>query len=259
MINNYRKEQAMLLSGKVALITGASRGIGAAIAKMFAENGASVAVNFASNKEAAEKVVQEIDKINGKAIAIQANVSNPEEVEEMIAATEKLLGPIDILVINAAIHFPVKPFVHFEWEEFSDKLNNEMKAAFFPVKSAIKSMMERRTGSIIAVSSSLSHKPSPGFCAHGSAKSALDSFMKYLAQELGPYGIRVNVIAPGLTETDATAFMPLETKQKAAYYTPLKRNGVPEDIAGAALMLASPAASYISGAYLPVDGGSLMF
>lgn len=247
-----------LLSNKVALITGASRGIGAATAKLFAGNGAAVAVNYVNNKDAADAVVTEISQNGGKAEAFQANAANHEEVKAMVTQVEQSLGPIEILVLNASITFPIMPFVEFEWDGFEKKLTDELKASFFPCKEVVPGMIERQSGAIIAVSSGLSRQPGPGFIAHSTAKSGLDSFAKSLAMELGPSGIRVNVIAPGLTETDATAFQPEEMKNMIKVNTPLRRLGQPDDIAGAILMLASDHSQFISGTYTPVCGGIQM-
>ena len=247
-----------LLSNKVALITGSSRGIGAATAKIFAENGAAVVVNYVAHSNAADAVVADITNSGGKAIAIQADVADPAQVKTMVSRATSELGNIDILVLNASITFPVVPFVDFKWEDFEYKLTRELKAAFFCCKEVVPGMIERNKGNIIAVSSGLSRQPGPGFIAHCTAKSGLDSFAKSLALELGPNGIRVNVIAPGLTVTDATAFTPEEMKQMIAANTPLRRLAQPEDVAGGILMLASDHSEFISGTYTPVSGGSQM-
>ncbi len=247
-----------LLEGKVALITGASRGIGAATAFLFGQHGATVVVNYAINKEAANQVVSQIVSAGGKALAIKADVTNQEQVSAMIAKTNSDLGPIDIMVLNASISFPVLPFVKFQWEDFERKLTDEMKATFFCCQEVVPTMLKRKTGCIVAVSSGLSRQPGIGFCAHSSAKSALDAFVKSLALELGPEGIRVNLIAPGLTLTDATSFLPEEAKKASANHTPLGRNAHPEDIAGAILIVSSDHAKFITGTYLPVSGGTQM-
>jgi len=247
-----------LLSNKVALITGSSRGIGAATARLFAENGAAVVVNYFANSEAANAIVKDITQSGGKAIAIQADATNPDQVKELVSRTTSELGNIDILVLNASISFPVVPFVEFNWEDFELKLTQELKAAFFSCKEVVPGMIDRKQGNIIAISSGLSRDPGPGFIAHSTAKSGLDSFAKSLAMELGPHGIRVNVIAPGLTVTDATAFTPEEMKQMIAAHTPLRRLAQPEDIAGAILLMASDHSGFVSGTYTPVSGGIQM-
>jgi len=245
----------MLMKGRVVLVTGGSRGIGAATAKLLARHGAAVAVNYFRSAQAARKVVSEIEAEGGTAIAVKADMRNMGRTEAMVRKVTASLGPIDTIVLNASISFPVVPFLAFRWEDFQAKLVGEMKAAFFCCKAVVPGMVERKKGCVIGISSGLSRVPGEGFCAHSTAKSGLDAFLKSLALELGPKGIRVNVIAPGLTETDATAFLSKKEKDASAQLTPLKRIGLPEDVAGAVLFLASEEARFISGTYLPVSGG----
>lgn len=248
----------MGLEGKVALVTGASRGIGAATAKLLAERGAAVAVNYVHNREAANAVADEIAKAGGKAIVVQADVRSQKEVDSMVSRTITELGQIDILVLNAGANVPYKLFVDLTYDEFEAKLLGELQGFFFPAKAVVPAMMERKSGCIIGISSGLSRRPGPNFCAHTTAKSGVDGFLKSLALELGPYGIRVNVVAPGLTETDATSWMPKEQARAIAAMTPMKRNGLPEDIAGVVYALATDNAGFVTGAYIPVSGGGLM-
>jgi 3-oxoacyl-[acyl-carrier protein] reductase len=248
----------MLLQGHVALVTGASRGIGAATAQQLARNGARVGVNYLTNTEAANAVVKSIQEHGGHAIALKADARNREEVSSIVSRLTEEFGFIDTLVINASMSFPIQPFVEYPWEAFEAKVLGEMASAFHVCRAVVPQMMENKKGCIIAISSGLSRHPAEGFSAHSAAKSALDAFMKSLAQELGPYGIRVNVVAPGLTETDATSLLPAQAKQIAARMAPLRRLGQPEDVARAVVSLASPNSEYITGAYLPVSGGSLM-
>jgi 3-oxoacyl-[acyl-carrier protein] reductase len=248
----------MTLNSKVAIVTGSSRGIGAATARLLAQNGAKVTVNYKKDREAGAKTLADIHKNGGTGILVQADVSDRSQVEAMVRKTEQELGPIDILVNNANMSFPVMPFVEFPWEGFEQKLLHEMKAAFYCCQAVVKGMMERKHGCIVNVSSGLSRVPGPGFVAHTSAKSALDGFSKALALELGPYGIRVNVVAPGLTLTEATANRPEEMKKAMADRTPLKRLAEPEDIAGAVLFYCMDWSRFVTGTYLPVCGGTQM-
>ena len=248
----------MILRDKVAIVTGSSRGIGAATAKLLAAHGAKVAVNYAQSREKGEKVVEEIVRVGGKAILVHADVTEREDVEAMLEKTEAALGPVDILVINASIHFPITPFVQYKWEDFEKKVLGEMKALYNPCQAVVPGMVQRGAGCIVAISSGLSRVPGPGFVAHSTAKSALDGFSRSLALELGPRGIRVNVVAPGATDTDAIAFMPKEMRERVTAHTPLRRFGQPEDVAGAVLFYCADWSRFITGTYLPVCGGSQM-
>ncbi|NTU53979.1 MAG: 3-oxoacyl-ACP reductase FabG [Chlorobiaceae bacterium] len=246
------------MKNRVALVTGASRGIGRATAKLFAAEGAAVAVNYLQSESAARVVVEEITNAGGKAMAVRADVRDEAQVRAMVAEVELTLGPLDILVSNAAIGFLVKPFTKFTWDEFQAKLNGELKSIFFCCQAVLPGMTERGSGSIIAISSTLSRHSSPGFIAHSTAKSGLDAFVRSLAEEVGPFGVRVNVVAPGLTLTDATAWLPEEQKAMIGDMAPLKRVALPEDIAGAVLAIASDNSRFITGCYIPVSGGLLM-
>jgi 3-oxoacyl-[acyl-carrier protein] reductase len=248
----------MLLQGRTILVTGAGRGIGAATALHLAELGAAVAVNYARNAGAANDVVAAIGAAGGKAVAIQADVRDRQQVAALFEAAEAALGPIDTLVLNANMSFPYTSFTEMPWDGFLQKLEGELASAFHPCKAAVPGMIRRRKGCIIAISSGLSRQPGPGFSAHTTAKSGLDGFMKALALELGPHGIRVNVVAPGLTETDATAQFPPAAKTEAGNRLPLRRIGQPGDVAGIIAMVASDEAGYLTGQYLSAGGGGLM-
>ncbi len=248
----------MHLKGKVAIVTGASRGIGAATAKLLASHGAAIGVNYFKSEDAARQVVADIAATGGRALAVKADAREPGEVDAMVAKVASTFGPVDVMVVNASMTFPMLPFLQYPWEAFEAKLVGELKAAFNCCRSVVPSMAERRSGSIICVSSGLSRHPGWGFCAHATAKSGLDAFAKSLALELGPQGIRVNVVAPGLTLTDATAGLPQPQKDAIAAHTPLGRNALPEDIAGAILFFAGDESSFVSGTYLPVSGGVQM-
>jgi len=248
----------MILEGQTALVTGGSRGIGAACCELLAANGAAVGVNYLENKEAADHVVGRIRSAGGKALAVQADARDRAQVDSMVSAVQKELGDVDILVNNANINFPIKPFGEFLWDEMMGKLDGEIGSSFNCCQAVIPGMVKKGMGRIINISSGLSRTPGDGFVAHTTAKSGLDAFTKALAHELGPQGITVNTVAPGLTETDATSFLPPEAKAGAAAHTPLRRIAQPEDVAGAVLFFASHYSGFITGTWVPVDGGNTM-
>ena len=248
----------MKIQGKVALVTGASRGIGAATAKLLAAHGVAVGVNYFNSKAPADAVVEDIKAGGGKALAVQADCRNEAQVGEMVTQTVNALGPVDILVLNAGMNVPFKSFMELSYEEFETKVMGELQCFFYPLKAAVPGMIERKSGCIIGISSGLSRYPGYGFSAHTTVKSGIDGLMKSLALELGPAGIRVNTVAPGLTKTDATAHMPPERVDAIAQGTPLRRVGLPEDVAGAVVMLCREEARFVSGTYVPVSGGIQM-
>ncbi len=247
----------MPFTGNVALVTGASRGIGAAVAKALAKQGAAVAVNYFGSEAAAQAVVEEIHAAGGRAMTVQADARDRAQVEAMATTVKAGLGLIGILVLNAAIGFPMTGFLDYPWEAFEAKVLGEMGAAFHGCRAVVPQMLERHGGAIVAITSGLARNPGWGFCAHSAAKAGLEGFVRALACELGPMGIRVNAVAPGLTLTDATAQVPEQHKQAAANHTPLRRNGLAEDVAEAVVGLLQ--ARFVTGATLPVNGGGHVF
>jgi 3-oxoacyl-[acyl-carrier protein] reductase len=246
------------LKEKVALITGASRGIGAASAKALAHHGAAVVINYIKSKDKAEELLDEIKKAGGNAMVFQADVRDQGAVNDMVESTLKEFGKIDVLVNNANINFPIRPFIELTWDQIEAKILGEMKALYNCSQAVLKDMLSKKSGKLVFVSSSLSRFPGFGFSAHAASKSAMDSMAKVMAMELGPSGITVNVVGPGLTLTDATAGQPKEVHEQVAAITPLRRLGMPDDIAGVVLFLASSLSDYLNGEYIPVTGGSFM-
>jgi amino acid adenylation domain-containing protein len=259
--SSSRKHQSALpglLENKVVLVTGGSRGIGRSAVRLLASQGASVAINYLKSSEQAMMVKEIIDEDGGVAEIFQGDTTDPKQVTELVNQVRDRFGKIDVLVTNAAIGFKVTPFIHSSWEDFERKLSDELKSIYLLCQTVVPEMIERKNGSIIAISSTMSKHAQPGYSAHGAAKAALDSFVRSLANELGPDGIRINTVAPGLTLTDATAPMAHQIKETAATRCPLRRNGLPRDIAGAILFLASDLSQFMTGTYLPVDGGYTM-
>lgn len=246
------------LDSKVVIVTGASRGIGAAIAKAIGSHGAVVIVNYYRNQGKAEEVLVEIKKSGGDGLIYQADVRDADAVNGMVETVINKFGKIDVLINNANINFPIKPFVELTWDEVSTKITGEMQALYNCSQAVLRNMIQRKSGKLIFVSSGLSRHPGYGFSAHAAAKSAMDAIAKVMASELGPYGITVNVISPGLVKTDATAGLPAEMHEQIAAITPLRRLGMPDDIAGVAVFLASSLSDYLTGQYIPVNGGIYM-
>ena len=243
------------MSKRNALITGGARGIGAACAKALAAEGYRVFINYVNSSEVANKLADEIIANGGEAFAVKADVRDPLQVEEIINNISQH-GGVDALISNANMSFTSKPFLDQTWQEFSQKLNDEMFAAYNTAQLAAKLMKEKQFGRLIFISSTLSEMPAPAFIAHGTAKGALDSFNKYLAQELGPYGITSNIVAPGLVETDATKEAPEEFKEMIRQHTPTQKIAQPEDVANTVRYLASEKSGHITGTYNPVCGGA---
>lgn len=241
-----------------ALITGGARGIGAATAKALAEDGVRVFINFVNSTQVAADLAEEIKRNGGEAFPVQADVRDDNQIKAMFDTINNEYGGVDILVSNANMNFTAKPFMEQTWEEFSQKLNDEMHASYVTAKYAATNMKEKQFGRLIFISSTLSESPAPSFIAHGSAKGALDSFSKYLAQELGGYGITSNIIAPGLVLTDATKNAPEEFKEMIRMHTPTQKIAVPEDVANVVRFLASENSSHITGTYTPVCGGAYL-
>jgi 3-oxoacyl-[acyl-carrier protein] reductase len=247
------------LQGSIALVTGASRGIGAAVARSLAEHHAAVAVNYLQAKEKAEALVEAIVGAGGKAVAVQADVRDRQAVLGMVSRVERELGgSVDILVNNANINFPMQPFAELAWPNIEAKLTGELGAMVYCCQAVLPGMIAKGRGKIVLISSTLSREPGYGFGAHCAAKAAVDSLARTMALELGPFQINVNVVGPGLTETDATMGLPKAVHEQAAAHTPLRRVAQPADVAGAVLYLVSEMSDYITGQYIPVNGGAFM-
>ena len=243
-----------MLSGKVALVTGAGRGIGRAIALTLAGYGADVAVNYSGSKEAAEKTADEIRALGRRAIAVRADISKEEECAELFQRVRQELGVVDILVNNAGITRDGLA-VRMTEQEFDAVIDTNLKGAFFCMKLAGKQMMKKRSGRIISISSISGVRGNAGQINYCAAKAGLIGMTKCLAKELAGRSITVNAVAPGYIDTDMTAVLPEKVKEAVLAQVPLGSMGRPEDIAEAVAFLASEHARYITGQVLSVDGG----
>ena len=247
----------MLLDGKTALVTGASRGIGRAIALRLAAEGARVAINYAGNVKAAEEVKAAIEAAGGTAILCRADVADSAAVEAMVADVAKEFGAIDILVNNAGITRDTL-LMRMKDEDFAKVLDTNLKGVFYCTKAVSKLMMKKRSGRIVNMASVVGLVGNAGQTNYAAAKAGVIGFSKSAAKELASRGITVNVVAPGFIGTDMTAGLPESVKEKMLTDIPLGRMGEPEDVASAVLFLASDQASYITGQVVNVDGGMVM-
>lgn len=245
------------LAGKVAVVTGASKGIGASIAKHLAAEGGSVVVNYSSSKSGADKVVADIASGGGKAIAVQADVAKQADIDRLFAETKKAFGRLDILVNNAGI-YEFSPLENITAEHFHKQFNLNVLGLILASQAASR-LFDSAGGSIVNISSIVSTLAFPNAAVYSGTKGAVDAITRSLASELGPRKIRVNAIRPGMVETEGTHAAGIEESEMQKQVlagTPLGRLGKPHDIAGAAVFLASSESSWITGETLVIAGGS---
>jgi 3-oxoacyl-[acyl-carrier protein] reductase len=244
--------------GRVALITGASRGIGATVARLLAERGMRVVINYRSSREEADEVVASVRSAGGQAMAVQADVRDGPAVLAMVEQARAAMGEVEVLVHNALIPYAIKSLDEISWDELGSKLDQEMQAAFLVTKAVVPGMTARGYGRIVYLGTVLSRRPRAGMIALGTSKAALASFARYAAQELGPRGITVNVVAPGPVGGTAMAGAALdeERQRRLAARTALGRIASPEDVARTIAFYAGDDSAFITGSMAPVSGGA---
>lgn len=241
-------------SGKAVLITGSSRGIGRAIALMLAEGGADVVVNYNKSKAEAHQVARDIKDLGGKCVVAQGDVSVVEDAERLVQTTMDSFGKIDILVNNAGFHRDTL-ILRMTIEDWDEVMNTNLRGTFLCTKAALRHMIRKRNGRIINIGSISGVAGNAGQTNYSAAKAGLIGFTKAVAREMGPRNITANVVAAGLVRTKLTQDVSQNIVDKALDLIPLGRLGQPEDIAAAAVFLASDEAAYITGQVLLVDGG----
>jgi NAD(P)-dependent dehydrogenase (short-subunit alcohol dehydrogenase family) len=245
--------------GRVAVITGASRGIGAATALVLAQRGFRVVVNYRSSADEADEVVRAAKAAGGEAVAIRADVTDVGAVAAMVEETEERWGGVDVLVHNAMIPFKVTSFADLSWEQLGGKLDGELRAAFFVTKAVVPGMISRNYGRLVYLSTGLSRRPREGMIALGTAKAALDQFVRYVALEVAPHRITANLVAPAtVDETKVTGQLSGDEVHRLGATNPMGRLVRPDEVARTIAFLASDDSGFTTGHYLTINGGLSM-
>lgn len=256
---SHRKASSMsdLLSGRVALVTGASRGIGRSIARMLAVHGAAVWINYNKSAADAEGLAAEIEGEGGKAGLVKADVTRPEDIERMIREVASG-GGLDILVNNAGPKIKASSFEDFGWADMQGSFDQIVGSVFHVTRAALPHLKQSRGSIVNVLTSAVMGRTAYNWLPYVTAKSALLGLSKNLAQELGPAGVRLNMVSPSMTDTDLVANVPERFRQMAVGRTPLRRMATVDDVAGAVLFLVSPYAGFVTGENLLVTGGEVM-
>jgi 3-oxoacyl-[acyl-carrier protein] reductase len=245
---------------RVALVTGASSGIGAATARLLAARGMRVVVNYLHSGRAAEQVVAEVEAAGGRAMAVQADVRDAAAVATLGERVAAAFGGIDVLVHNALTPYAIKPFQEMTWDELGGKLDDEMRAAYVVTKEVLPVMTGQGWGRLIYLGTNLSRQPRAGMIALGTAKAALAEFARYLAMELGPRGITVNVVEPGpVADTRISHVLDDQQKRQQVAATPLGRLPRPDDVAKVVAFYAGEDSALMTGTSAAVNGGMAMY
>lgn len=246
-----------MLNGKVAVITGAGRGIGRAIALQFAQQGAQVVINYRNSVAQVEELLNQVKEAGGQAIAVQADISKEEEAKKLMDEAVKQFGRLDVLVNNAGITKD-NLMMRMTEEEFEGVIDINLKGTFFCMKYASAIMLKKRSGKIVNISSVVGLTGNAGQINYSASKAGVIGMAKSAARELASRGITVNAVAPGFIDTDMTDTLPEKLKEATIATIPLKRYGKAEEVANAVSFLASDAANYITGQVIQVDGGMVM-
>ncbi|MFP5070983.1 SDR family NAD(P)-dependent oxidoreductase [Pseudonocardia nantongensis] len=247
------------MTDRVCLVTGASRGIGAASARELAGRGHQVVVNHRDSAAEADAVAQDVRAAGGDALVAQGDVTDSGEVTRLVDTVAAQWGRLDVMVHNAMTPFPVTSFGELTWEQLGSKLDQEMRAAYLLTHAVVPGMIERRYGRLVYLSTGLARRPRAGMIALGVAKAALDSFVRYVADEVAPHGVTANVVAPSTVEdTAVSGRLSDELKEQLAAATPMRRLARPEDVARTVAYFAGDDGGFTTGSWAPVNGGLIM-
>lgn len=246
----------MMLEGKTALVVGGGRGIGAATAQILAREGAVVAASYLRDRDAAEALAERVRRRGGTIELFQSDAHDPQQLRDLVERGNALRGRLDIVVHSAPAQGVMRPLSTLSWEEFILPVESKLRAAYEIARAAVPLMRKGRSGRLVFVSSGWAKQPSmAGLCGLASAFGAEVSFVRALSREVGPDGITVNAVAPGMVETSLSAQMGPQVRERIVAMTPLGRIATPEDIAGVIAFLASDESGFMTGSYLPVSGG----
>lgn len=247
------------MTDRVAVITGASRGIGAASAILLAQQGFRVVVNYRSSAGEADDVIKAVSEAGGEGVAIRADVTEPDEVAAMFDETEKRWGRVDVLVHNALIPYDITSFADLTWEQLGSKTDRELHAAFLVTKAVVPGMISRSYGRLIYLTTILSRRPRPGMILLGTAKAAVDQFVRYVALELAPHGITANLVSPATVgDTKANKLLASDELHQLGATNPMGRLVTPDEVAHSIAFLASADSGFITGHCVEVNGGLAM-
>lgn len=244
-----------MLNGQRALVTGAGRGIGSEIAKKLAGEGAAVAIHYRHSRAGAEVIAADIIASGGKAVLVQADLTDEAQAARLVAEAGDALGGLDILVNNASGFGPQKPIADSDWNHFAAEWQAVVKPVIVTTKAALPHFIAQKRGKIVNLAATLLQRPAQGYAAHAMAKTAVLAYTRTLAREVGPDNITVNAVSPGMALTEFSLSLPEAEREALRLRTPLRRLAEPEDVANAVLYFCSPLADFITGSNIAPDGG----